>query len=47
MLGSTYGHSSSSEQGPDRPVPSIGSSISIRDSLQNVNENLGEPYKIK
>lgn len=44
MLGSTSGHSSSSEQGPDRPVPSIGSNISIRDFLQNVNDNLGKPY---
>lgn len=44
MLGSTSGHSSSSEQGLDRPVPSIGSNISIRDFLQNVNDNLGKPY---
>lgn len=44
MLGSTSGHSSSSEQGLDRPLPSIGSNISIRDFLQNVNDNLGKPY---
>lgn len=44
MLGSTSGHSSSSEQGLDRPVPSIDSNISIRDFLQNVNDNLGKPY---
>ena len=44
MLGSTSGHSSSSEQGLDRPVPSIGSNISIRDFLQNVNDNRGKPY---
>ena len=44
MLGSTSGHSSSSEQGLDRPVPSIGSNISIRDFLQNINDNRGKPY---
>lgn len=44
MLGSTSGHSSSIEQGPDRPVPNIDSNISIRDFLKNVNDNLGKPY---
>ena len=44
MLGSASGHSSSIEQGPDRPVPNIDSNISIRDFLKNVNDNLGKPY---
>ena len=29
---------------PPWPVPTIGSNISIRDFLQNVNDNLGKPY---
>lgn len=43
MLGSTSGHSSSIEQGLDRPVPNIDSNISIGDFLKNVNDNLQRP----
>lgn len=44
IIGSTSTDSHSNEVTPPWPVPTIGSNISIRDFLQNVNDNLGKPY---
>lgn len=44
IIGSTSTDSHSNEVTPPWPVPTIGSNISIRDFLQNVNDNLGNPY---
>lgn len=44
IVGSTSTDSHSNEVTPPWPVPTIGSNISIRDFLQNVNDNLGKPY---
>lgn len=44
IVGSTSTDSHSNEVTPPWPVPTIGSNISIRDFLRNVNDNLGKPY---
>lgn len=44
VAGSTSANSASKEPGPLRPVPTTDSTISIREFLKSVNDNLGEPY---
>lgn len=44
VAGSNSANSASKEPGPLQPIPTTDSTISIREFLQSVNDNLGKPY---